>query len=91
MPVHTLETRVSRRGASRSRWRRRRAAETVVALFADAFENALSAVHDTGRRDALRIVRDEGARGEAARVVGAVGAALGGSTAQAAKVARRIG
>ena len=58
--------RAPRRGASRAR---RCAAEPVVALFTDAFENALRPVHDARRRDALAEVRDEGARGEAARVV----------------------
>ena len=77
--------RTPRHGISRTR---RRAAETGVALLADAFEYPLRAVHDACCRDALCVVRDEGARGEAARVVCAVGAALGGSTAQAAKVAR---
>ena len=39
-----------------------------MARFADALEDALRPVHDAGRGDALRIVRDERAGGEAAGV-----------------------
>ena len=61
-----------------------------MARFADALEDALRPVHDAGRGDALRIVRDERAGGEAAGVVGAVGAALDSVAAQAAEVTRRV-
>ena len=64
--------RAPRRDASRTR---QCAAEAVVALFADAFEDALRSVHDARCGDALAKVGDEGARGEAARIVGAVDAA----------------
>ena len=39
-----------------------------MAHFADALEDALSSIHDAGRRHTLRVVRDEGAGGKAARV-----------------------
>ena len=35
------------------------------ALFADAFEDPLRAVHDAGRGDVLHTMRDEGAHSEA--------------------------
>ena len=43
-----------------------------MALFADAFEDALRPMHDARRGNALAKVWDKRARGEAARVVGAV-------------------
>ena len=48
--------RAPRHNGSRAR---QGAAETSVARFADALEDALRPVHDAGRGDALRIVRDE--------------------------------
>ena len=67
-------------------WERRRAprhkrsraasdrAETRVASLANALEDSMRAVHHACRADALRVVRHEGARGVAARVVGRVDA-----------------
>ena len=61
-----------------------------MALFADAFEDALCPMHDARCGNALAKVWDERARGEAARVVSAVNAVSDGGTAQAAEVARRV-
>ena len=72
---HGGRIRAPRHNVSRS-LARGGAAETVMALFADALEDTLSSIHDAGRRHALRVVRDEGAGGEAAGVVRAVEATV---------------
>ena len=61
-----------------------------VAGLADAFQDAVRSMHDTRRADALGVVRHEGARGIASRVVRGVDAVLHRQAAQAAKPHGRI-